>query len=182
MRAAVILLASVLAMGCASEEPREGEQSPASSGLEREIRGFTMSETQGGTPLWELRAEVAYRLPSQSTVRLNDVRVDFFDGEGNLSSWLTARSGIVDEGTEDLTAKGRVIMISLEGDTLITEELRYLREEDRITGPDWVRLSKTDRVITGYGFESSPDLSDYRLERDVHVSFIDRERDPNRDP
>jgi len=72
-----------------------------------------------------------------------------------------------------MTALVDVVLVSTEGDTLTTEELTYLKDQDLIRGPDYVRLAKPDRVLTGYGFQSKPDLSDYKVERDVRITIHD---------
>jgi len=172
-----ILLTLLLAAasGCTPEAGEPDAPSGSDGATEREIHGFSLSETQDGKRLWLLRADVAYRFPDQSEVRLQGVRIDFYDSGGEATSRLTSRSGFVDEETEDLTAKGNVVVISTAGDTLMTEELQYHHAEELITGPDWVRLAKPDQILTGFGFRSRPDLSDYRVERDVQIIYIDRD-------
>ena len=163
----------LLVLGCGgNDSPPDG--STATSGLEREIRDFSLTETQGGRPMWELRAEYAFRIPQQNRFRLEDIQIVFYDGEGEVSSRLTARRGYADQDTGEMTALDRVRLVSSVGETLSTDELTYLRDEDLVRGPGFVRLAKRDQILTGYDFRSRPDLTDYKIERDVHITVSDQ--------
>jgi LPS export ABC transporter protein LptC len=176
MRRALILLGVLLA-GCADPDTPPATESEG-SGLEREIKGFRLSETQEGHPVWELRASTAWRVPRDTQLHLNDVEVVFFDREGGQDSRLTARRGVVEESTGLMTAKDDVRLVSVRGDTLTTQELSYLKDQDLIRGPGWVRLAKPDRVLTGSEFEAKPDLTTYEIRRDVHITLVgDRRAD-----
>jgi LPS export ABC transporter protein LptC len=171
----VLIVAALLALLGCSRDDDEPDVPSNSGSSDREIHGFTLSETHDGKRLWVLRADRALRFPEEPHVELEGVRLDFYDSAGEVSSRLTSQRGVVDEKTEDLTAKGKVLVISTAGDTLETEELHYNREEELITGPDRVRLAKPDQILTGVGFRSKPDLSDYRVERDVQITYLDRD-------
>jgi LPS export ABC transporter protein LptC len=171
MGRALVLCLLVLA-ACRGAE--DSERLPSeTTGVERQIRGFSLTETAEGQKVWELHADYAFRIPRQSRVRLETIEIDFFDEAGRVDSRLTSRKGFVDEETGEMTALDDVVLVSLEGDTLTTEELTYLRDQDLIRGPDYVRLAKPDRVLTGYGFQSKPDLSDYKVEREVRITIHD---------
>ena len=101
----------------------------------------------------------------------------FFDADGNRDSRLTSRRGTVNEETGVMTAKDDVLLISVRGDTLTTQELSYLKDEDLIRGPGSVRLAKPDRVLTGTEFQAKPDLTTYEIRRDVRITLIDEHRD-----
>lgn len=177
MRFLLILLAALLLGGCTDSEsqaPLDNEE----SAIEREITGFTVTETHEGKPAWELQSEYAWRIPKDPQVRLKNLEVIFYDGEGRESSRLTALSGVVDEDSGEMTAREKVRLISTEGDTLTTEELVYSREKDRVWGPGFVRLAKPDRVLTGIGFEASSDLTDYEVRENVTITFVDKRGNP----
>lgn len=169
MRVGLVLFLGFILLGCAETEfPEEAVQEV--SGLEREITGFSLTETDEGTLVWELTADYAWRIPRDTKVRLRNVNIVFFDSAGEISSWLTSEEGHADEKSGEMTAKSRVVLISVEGDTLTTEELIYSRDTELIRGPGFVRLAKPDRVLTGFEFESKPDLSNYEVRRDVTIT------------
>jgi LPS export ABC transporter protein LptC len=172
----IALLLALLAAGCSeAESPSETED--ASSGVEREIRGFSLAETLAGTLVWELDADYAWRVPGDAVVRLKGVTLVFYDDDGEVNSRLTSLRGTVDEEEGIMTAEERVRVVSAAGDTLTTEELTYTKETERITGPGFVRLAKPDRILTGFEFEANPDLSDYEVRRDVTITIVNRLED-----
>lgn len=170
MRRALILAALLLA-GCADPDT-PGKTVGDESGVEREIKGFTLSETQAGRPVWELHAATAWRVPRDTQTHLEEVEVLFYDREGNRDSRLTSRRGRVDESTGVMTATDDVRLVSVRGDTLTTQELSYYKDQDLVRGPGSVRLAKPDRILTGFEFEAKPDLTTYEIRRDVHITLL----------
>lgn len=168
---------ALLILGCGGSDV-PSEIVSEGSGVEREIHGFQLEESQRGNLLWALEADYAWRIPREKKIHLQDVEILFFDRDGNQTSRLTALRGDVDEETGIMTAKQRVKLISVEGDTLTTDELNYDKDSDLITGPGFVRLAKPDRVLTGYEFEAKPDLSDYEVHKDVTITIVDRGGNP----
>jgi LPS export ABC transporter protein LptC len=167
----VLALLTVLAAGCMDTE-NPADLSEESVGVEREMRGFSLTETLEGNRVWELGADYAWRVPRDPVVRLKDVTLVFYDDAGAVNSTLTALRGTVDEQSGIMTAKERVRVVSAAGDTLTTEELTYDKDADRITGPGFVRLAKPDRILTGFEFEANPDLTDYEVHRDVSITIV----------
>jgi LPS export ABC transporter protein LptC len=169
-------LAAVLALGACEGKEAPNVASEETSGAQREIRGFELTETHEGRRSWVLHAETAWRFANLDEVKLKNPKLEFYDDQGRVSSVLTARNGTVDEKSGNMTAREAVHLVTTDGDTLETVEMNYSRDDDRITGPGPVRIRKPDRVLTGVGFEAKPDLSEYQVKKDVHVTIIDRER------
>lgn len=169
------LFAIVSVVGCVGDEPEQGAPAETTS-LEREIRDFNLTETHEGRLAWNLHSKYAWRIPKQAGIRLDDVLVTFYDRDEAVTSTLTADKGAVDEESGDMTAEGRVTVVTAERDSLFTPSLRYSKTENLITGDDFVRIAKPDRILTGFGFRSNPELTNYEVQRDVHVTFIDRAR------
>ncbi len=171
-----IALTAILALGaCGGKEAPNGA-SEESSGADREIRGFELTETHDGRRAWVLHAETAWRFSNFDEVKLQNPKLEFYDDQGEITSVLTARKGTVDEKSGNMTAEEAVLLVTTDGDTLETTDMNYAKDEDKITGPGLVRIRKPDRVLTGVGFEAKPDLSEYQVKQDVHVTIIDRER------
>jgi len=88
-RALVLALLALLSLAaCRGSE--DAQQFPSeTSGAEREIRGFSLTETMEGVRLWELHADYAYRIPRNSRIRLEHIELLFFDQEGKVGrgSW-----------------------------------------------------------------------------------------------
>ena len=173
--AGIAALGAPALTGCGGKEPVP-EIPQESTSLEREIRDFNLTETHEGRLAWDLHSKYAWRIPQQTGIRLDDVTVTFYNREEAVTSTLTAEKGNVDEESGDMTAEGRVTVVTAERDTLFTPSLRYSKTENLITGDDFVRIAKPDRILTGFGFRANPDLTTYEVQRDVRVTFIDRDR------
>ena len=182
---AVALLASVLAaMGC----ERQRSAGPAGSTAElpdQEVSDFALTETDAGTPLWKLHARWAATYSARNLITARTVRVDFYDEKGVRTSILTAREGEINDRSRDMVARGRVRLDTSDGTRLSTEELRFLNRTQKIIVPveQLVTVQRGQDVLTGYGFESDPDLRHYEFKKRVQATvrsnqgnLLDQER------
>jgi LPS export ABC transporter protein LptC len=165
------LCAAMLMGGCG----RHQSISPAKETGEladQEITDFALTETDEGRPQWKLNARYAATYNSRNLVIARTVRVDFYDEDGKRSSVLTAREGDLNQRTHNMTARGQVVLQTAAGTRLSTEELRFLNREQKIVVPieQLVRVEHSGNVLTGYGFESDPDLAHYEFKKDVQAT------------
>jgi LPS export ABC transporter protein LptC len=70
---------------------------------------------------------------------------------------------------------GEVVGTSLDGDVLETDTLRYLNVEDKIVSDSFVRLTRGNNVMTGYGLEADNRLSSVDIKRDVKATLVDED-------
>ncbi len=179
LRLAVTVSAALLVAALASGCGKQRMASPAESTGElpdQEVSDFVLTETNQGTPAWTLFANYAATYSARNTITARGVRVDFFDREGKGTSTLTAREGEIHQSTRDMTARGNVVLTSNEGTRMSTEVMRFTNAAQRILVPDsvLVRVERAGDVLTGYGFESDPDLRHFEFKR--HVSAVVRPR------
>ena len=165
------LLAGALVMivtGCG----RQNRVWPAGASGElpdQEVSDFALTETEQGTPSWKLYARYAATYSARNLVVARSIRVDFYDEKGVKSSELTAREGEIQQQSRDMTARGNVVLQAVEGTRMSTEELRFLNKEQKITSPptQQVRVERDGNVLTGYGFESDPNLKHFEFKSNV---------------
>ena len=141
----------------------------ASSGEmpDQEVSDFMVTETDAGKPEWTLHARSAAMFNARNVLVARGVRVDFFDEKGQRSSTLTAREGEMHQVRRDMVARGNVVLQTTEGTRMSTESLRFLNETQKIVSDDFVRVDRQGDVLTGYGFESDPDLQHFEFKRQV---------------
>jgi len=173
--AALLLLAAALAGGC-SERRSLGPAGTRTEFPDQEIHDFALTETDAGKPQWKLNARDASEYSSRNQITAQVVRVDFFDDQGRRSSVLTANGGEINSRTRDMVARGHVVLETTEGTRLSTEVLRFLNHYQKIIVPDdqLVRVQRANDVLTGYGFESDPDLNHYEFKRSVQATVRSR--------
>ena len=168
-RALLLLALLVGAVACSSSDsnppPRPADR-PS-----RVVDAFEVTETREGVLEWRLVSDKAEYFREESHTRLEGVTLVFFNPDGSEKATLTSDRGRAEDVTGNLLAEGNVVVVTVEGDTLTTEELLYDNVADEIRGPGFVRIAKPDRVLTGEGYRSKPDLSSYELDRNVQVTL-----------
>ncbi len=172
---AAVLGLAALAAGCGQRRVA----SPAGSTGElpdQEVSDFVLTETNQGTPAWTLFARYAATYSARNTIIARSIRVDFFDREGKGTSTLTAREGEINQSSRNMVARGNVVLKSSEGTRMTSQEMRFLNAEQRIRVPETqlVRVERAGDVLTGYGFESDPELHHFEFKRRVTATVRTR--------
>jgi LPS export ABC transporter protein LptC len=170
-RAILCVLALGLVAGCGSERP--SQMAVTSEDLpDQEVSDFVLTETDQGAPQWTLYARHAATYNATHLIKARDIRVDFFDAQGVRSSELVAREGEINQRSRDMTARGNVVLETTEGTRMSTEVMRFDNRRQKIVVPDdqRVRVARAGDVLTGWGFESDPELRHYEFKRSVQAT------------
>ena len=173
----LVLFALLLAGAAGCGTNRAASPSAASGELpDQEVSDFVLTETDQGSPVWKLYARYAATYNARNVVIAHSVRVDFFDEQGAQSSELTAREGEIQLRTRDMTARGDVVLQTREGTRMSTEEMHFLNRQQLIVSPveQMVRVERAGDVLTGYGFQSDPDLRQFEFKRRVQATVRTR--------
>ena len=165
---AVALLLATLG-GCSGGH---NVSSSGSSGIipDSEVEDFTITETDSGRTQWSMFAKSAATYEARDLVTARTVRVDFFDEKGKKSSELVAREGELYRRTHDMTARGNVVLQTVEGERMTTEELHFLNSLSKITSDKLVRVEKEGSVLEGIGFESDVNLHHFEFKQQVRAT------------
>lgn len=124
----------------------------------------TVTITQEGRKVAEVWAGyIALYNKKNITVLKDSIHIDFFNREGKHMSVLTADSGIVYNRTNDLEARGHVVVVSDSGVVLETEVLRWDNRKQKIISEVPVRFTTAEDTLIGDSFVSDPDLKNYEL-------------------
>jgi LPS export ABC transporter protein LptC len=156
-----VLLVAAPFTGCQrdlAEEPGDASLLPDS-----EIDGFKLTQTREGDRLWVLSASRALVYEEADRVELERLRVDYFDDEGGVRSTLTATEGLLRRRTNDMEARGSVVVVAHDGTRLVTERLTWNERTGKIESDRFVRVTQGDDVFTGVGLEADPDLKNIRV-------------------
>ena len=157
----------LLLPGCGSEDrvvprPTSGEELPS-----QEVRNFSLEESDTGTPEWILTSRYAATYDRRGAILARGVAIDFFDSKGAKYSHLTAKEGEIKRPSNDMEARGNVVVTTTDGVRIQTESLRYLNHERKIVSDAFVRLERKGDVVTGIGFESDPSLEHFTIKKEV---------------
>src|SRR6267378_1996071 len=140
---------------------------------DQEARDFTLTETSEGKKNWTLWASYAAMYNDRNLVDAKTIQIEFFDSEGKRYSTLVADQGLVDQRTNNLTAIGKVRVVTETGVHMETDSLRWVNRTEKIMSDAFVRVTRKEDVVTGYGFESDPNLDHFHLKREVRAEVRD---------
>lgn len=102
---------------------------------------------------------------AKETLLDSSVKVTFYDKKDpNKTSVLTCDSARIDDRTKNMIAKGNVVVVSENRNMkLITSILEWKNEQQRLYSTEYVEVHNEREILKGYGFESDPDLNDYKI-------------------
>jgi len=164
-----LLLAAVC--GCGREEPAGKVVQRVKPLPDQVISDFRLTETASGKKEWKMAASKAYIYDSRGLLETEDMEVEFFDEEGRVKSTLVADRGVVNRGTDDMEARGNVVVTSSSGVTLETETLLWMSKTRKIMSDDSVRVVREGDVLTGVGFRGDPDLGSFEILKDMRATI-----------
>lgn len=161
MTARLLALAGVLGAAVACrEDGRAMATATLADTADQVLIGMSHYVTTAGVQRARVRADTAYFYSSTQSAELRPVHITFYDAAGAESSTLTSREGTYYWRTGDMDARGNVSVVTSDGRTLRTEQLRYSETKNEVTSDVPFVFDGPDRHIEGEGFVSDPTFKD----------------------
>lgn len=173
--AVAICLAALLA-GCGSDEPGRLAGQKTKPLPDQVISEFGLTETSQGRKDWHMEAEKAYVYEKRNVLETDVVEVTFYDEDGSVRSVLKADYARLNRTTDDMEARGNVVVTGSDGVRLETETLNWQSETRKIASDDSVTVYRNDDVLSGWGFRGDPDLGSFRILRDMKATIKARDQ------
>jgi LPS export ABC transporter protein LptC len=161
-----LALAAAIGLGC-EPSPSGGLSTPQLP--DQEVRSFTLVQSVEGRRHWRLTAASAATYRERGLIVARDLALDFYDDEGRVYSHLVAREGEISTGTNDMTARGDVVVTTESGTRIETQTLSYQDAAKRISSEDLVTVTRGTDVLSGVGFTSDPSLEHFEFRRRVRA-------------
>ena len=120
--------------------------------------GMSHYVTAAGVARARVRADTAYFYSPTQSAELRSVHITFYNAGGAESSTLTAREGTYHWRNGDMDARGSVIVVTTDGRTLRTEQLRYSETKSQVTSDVPFVFDGPKRHVEGEGFVSDPNF------------------------
>jgi LPS export ABC transporter protein LptC len=144
----VAVLMGVGAWGLWGHRPSPPPPKFAAPVQQPRMEGLSLTEIQEGDKRWVLEAKKADFHPTQNTVSIAGVRVEFFGPGEDIR--VKADAGLFNTKTRVLTLKGQVEM--KRGDLIIqTSEATYFPEERVLLAPEDVVIIERGLKVEGKG-------------------------------
>ena len=106
-----------------------------------------------------LEADTAFTYEDNSRTELRKVRSTFYTETGLKNGTLTSREGTYNVRSQNMEARGNVVVISDDGRRLETPQLKFDTGRNEISGDSAFVLTRPGEVLRGIGFRADPALT-----------------------
>lgn len=129
------------------------------------VLGGTMWVTSEGVRRARVEADTAFIIDEKATVELRMMTVIFFGAAGDTTSILTSREGEYDWNSQNMVARGDVVVLNPEdGRRVETSVVYYDGLDDRIWGDQPTKIWEPDgTLVEGTAFETDPRMDRVEL-------------------
>jgi LPS export ABC transporter protein LptC len=101
------------------------------------------------------------------------VLIEKYDAQMNIISSITAEYAKNFDRDQRWEAKNNVVAVNVNGDTLKTEYLVWDTNRQKIYSDQFVKFIRKDKTITGIGFESNQDFTDYKIKNIKGILYVE---------
>ena len=174
-----LLAVGLISLGCSNKEKVSSDPTGQSEILpDSELRGATIYLYEKDKVTTEIHAERLLKFEARDSTMAYVLDVDFFDSAGQVSTHLVGDSGVIREMTNQLNVFGNVVVTTADSSRLETDYLYWNTFKDKIETDAFVRITKKDDIITGWGMEADPDLTRIKILNRVSGTMHDTEESP----
>jgi LPS export ABC transporter protein LptC len=107
------------------------------------------------------------------------VYLEKFDTLFHIDASIKADTAYYYEKKKLWELRSNVQIQSQRGDKFETELLYWNEKEEKIFSDKYIRISQEDKIITGYGFESDQNLTEYQIKNTTGVFTVeDKAQEP----
>ena len=158
------LLAVALA-GCEDTGARPTTTLQAVDSADQVLEGFSHYVTNQGVRRSRVEADTAFFYESTQITELRNVKVTFYDLQGEESSTLTGKRGTYRWQNGSMEAVGDVLVVSPDGRRLRSETLRYDNAGNTISTDRHFTFDRGTEHLEGNSFKSDPDFRNVVTDR-----------------
>lgn len=91
------------------------------------------------------------------------IKVVFYNENRKPQSTLTAKYAVRFDKKNEILIRDSVVWQSQNGERLETEELIWEEQKERVYSHRFVKITKPDEIIYGYGFEANQDFTEWTI-------------------
>jgi LPS export ABC transporter protein LptC len=154
------LLACIALAACGKVGPDRADQvQQAADSADQLMIGVKFHLTNEGVNNAYLEADTAFEYDNSGHTDLKKVKVTFYTPTGVQTSVLTADSGWYRFRTQEMMARGNVVVVKTDGSRLFTSALRYDQSKNEVSTSEHYTFIKGDTHGQGDGFVSDPTFS-----------------------
>ncbi len=122
--------------------------------------------TDQGVSKGVLLADTALTYDEGTRFELRRVNLTFFTSRGQKDGVMTARAAVYNTRLSRIEAYGDVLIVRDDGKRLASQQLVYDQVRNQFFTDSAFTLNEPKKVFTGVGFESDPQLTNFRCLRE----------------
>jgi LPS export ABC transporter protein LptC len=165
-KAALAGLVAVVACST-KKEPPVAAHSPLADSADQVMYGASFMLTDKGLSRAQMQGDTLYFFEDNTRIESENPHITFFTATGAKDAVLTSRHGTSNTRTNNMIARGNVVVVSEDGRRLTTEELIYNQQKNEISSDSAFVLTEPDRRLEGIGFRSDPNMKNIQILRGV---------------
>jgi LPS export ABC transporter protein LptC len=112
-----------------------------------------------------VEADTAFIYLARQVTDLRHFTMRFYDEQGNHKSTLTADRGLYHTGSDELDARGHVVVTTTDGSRLTTTHLIYAKQRNQIRVDTAFVYDSAKEHGSGDGLTSDVDFKNVRVDR-----------------
>jgi LPS export ABC transporter protein LptC len=164
-RLCVTILFTACLTSCKPSTPVTATQAVLDS-ADQVLIGMTHYLTDAGVLRARVRADTTYLFSNTQRAELRNLHVTFYDATGRATSTLTAREGTQHWRTDDMEARGNVVVVrDKDGGTMRTAVMYYSRVKNEVSSNTPFVFDAPDRHMQGDAFTSDPEFKKITAKR-----------------
>lgn len=175
----LVLLGVVALAGCSSKQTASTGQSALTDSASRpdsEVSGARIYLYDKGRVTTEITAEKILKFTSLDSTMAYTLDIDICDSTGQVTTEVVGDSGIIRESTGELHIYGNVVVVTKDKSRLETDYLYWDSKSDKIKTDAFVRITKGEDVITGWGMEADQRLNRIKILNQVSGTIKDTKK------
>lgn len=161
-----LMAAGALALAACESQPDTpvAAENLIAIGADALIFGMENYLTADGVRSGVVRADSAYQFNDSSVNHLFGVDMTLFDDDGRPRAHLTAETGVLQQRTEEMVARGNVVLrVQEQGVVVETSELFYDPQGERIWSDSASTMRRNGQTQRGTCFESDLQFTNVRV-------------------
>lgn len=159
-----LLCSLVAATACSSKkQPPTAAHSPLADSADQVMYGARFVLTDQGLSRARMNADTAYFFDENTRMEFENVLTTFFTVTGAKDAVLTSRHGTYNSRTNNMIARGNVVVVSEDGRRLTTPELIYNQQKNEISSDSAFVMTEPNRRLEGIGFRSDPNMKNIQI-------------------
>ncbi|MBD3332480.1 LPS export ABC transporter periplasmic protein LptC [candidate division GN15 bacterium] len=174
----LVMAALILSVACSDPDRTSNDSARTDTLLpDSELTGARIFLYDGERRTAEIVSARIVKFSEIDSTMAYDVDVNVLDTAGEVTTHVVGDSGVIRESTGFMDLYGNVVLTTQDTAVLQTDYLFWDSHEEKIRTDAFVRITKNEDVVTGWGLRANEDLSRIKILRKVSGTITDTRSD-----